>query len=164
MARNFPLSQPATHNPQTLNPQPSAQKAAAPGKPVLDRKIFSGADPSNMRTTLAWLKVCMSGAGGGGVRFVDLVGCCKSETRRAGGGVVGVARRWCAFLRRDVVVFWLCASLRRSAAWNFLGGGFSRVWGWVHVVGLQGHHGSVLGYLDAIGFDAEWRRRLKDEA
>ena len=123
MARNFPLSQPATHNPQTLNPQPSAQKAAAPGKPVLDRKIFSGADPSNMRTTLAWLKVCMSGAGGGGVRFVDLVGCCKSETRRAGGGVVGVARRWCAFLRRDVVVFWLCASLRRSAVWNFWGGG-----------------------------------------
>ena len=60
--------------------QQRLEKAAAPGKPVLDRKIFSGADPANMVTTLAWLK--------------------------------------------------------RS-------------------------HGSVEGYLDTIGFDAEWRRRLR---
>lgn len=36
--------------------QQRMEVAAAPGKPVLDRKIFSGADPRNMLTTLAWIK------------------------------------------------------------------------------------------------------------
>lgn len=61
--------------------QQRMEKAAAPGKPVLDRKIFSGADPRNIQTTLAWIKK---------------------------------------------------------------------------------NHGSIEKYLNHIGFDAEWRRKLKD--
>jgi hypothetical protein len=36
--------------------QQRMEAAAAPGKPVLDRAIFSGADPANMVSTLAWIR------------------------------------------------------------------------------------------------------------
>ena len=62
--------------------QQRMEAAASPGKPVLDRRIFSGANPENMVTTLAWIRE---------------------------------------------------------------------------------KHGSVEGYLDSIGFDQAWRRKLRGE-